>query len=82
MAFMGRGRVCKFCEDRTLTIDYKNVKLIRKFVNEQGKIIPGRVTGTCSKHQRQLTGAIKRARNIALLSYTGDEFSGYSGKGP
>ena len=76
MAFMGRGRVCKFCEGRTLTIDYKNVKLIRKFVNEQGKIIPGRVTGTCSKHQRQLTGAIKRARNIALLSYTGDEFSG------
>ena len=76
MAFMGRGRVCKFCEDRTLTINYKNVKLIRKFVNEQGKIIPGRVTGTCSKHQRQLTGAIKRARNIALLSYSGDEFSG------
>ncbi|MDP6578946.1 MAG: 30S ribosomal protein S18 [Candidatus Marinimicrobia bacterium] len=72
---MGRGRVCKFCEDRTLTIDYKNVKLIRKFVNEQGKIIPGRVTGTCSRHQRQLTGAIKRARNIALLSYSGDEFS-------
>ena len=76
MAFMGRGRVCKFCEDRTLTIDYKDVKLIRKFVNEQGKIIPGRVTGTCSKHQRYLTGAIKRARNIALLSYSGDEFSG------
>ena len=76
MAFMGRGRVCKFCEDRTLTINYKNVKLIRKFVNEQGKIIPGRVTGTCSKHQRKLTGAIKRARNIALLSYSGDEFSG------
>ena len=76
MAFMGRGRVCKFCEDRTLTLNYKNVKLIRKFVNEQGKIIPGRVTGTCSKHQRQLTGAIKQARNIALLSYSGDEFSG------
>ena len=76
MAFMGRGRVCKFCEDRTLTINYKNVKLIRKFVNEQGKIIPGRVTGTCSKHQRQLTGAIKRARNIALLSNSGDAFSG------
>ena len=75
MSFMGRGRVCKFCEDRTLTINYKNVKLIRKFVNEQGKIIPGRVTGTCSKHQRKLTGAIKRARNIALLSYSGDEFS-------
>ncbi len=76
MAFMGRGRVCKFCEDRTLTLNYKNIKLIRKFVNEQGKIIPGRVTGTCSKHQRRLTNAIKRARNIALLSYSGDEFSG------
>ena len=76
MAFMGRGRVCKFCEDRTLTIDYKDVKLIRKFVNEQGKIIPGRVTGTCSRHQRHLTSAIKRARNIALLSYSGDEFNG------
>lgn len=76
MAFMGRGRVCKFCEDRGLNIDYKNVKLIRKYVNDQGKIIPGRVTGTCSSHQRKLTGAIKRARNIALLSYTGNEFSG------
>lgn len=75
MAFMGRGRVCKFCEDRGLNIDYKNVKLIRKFINDQGKIIPGRVTGTCSRQQRQLTGAIKRARNIALLSYTGNEFS-------
>ena len=75
MAFMGRGRVCKFCEDRALTIDYKNVKLIRKFVNEQGKIIPGRVPGTCSRHPRYLTSAIKRARNIALLSYSGDEFS-------
>ena len=75
MAFMGRGRVCKFCEDRSLNIDYKNVKLMKKFVNDQGKIIPGRVTGTCSRHQRQLTGAIKRARNIALLSYTGNEFS-------
>lgn len=74
MAFMGRGRVCKFCEDRGLTIDYKNVKLIRKFVNDQGKIIPGRVTGTCSRHQRQLTRAIKRARNIALISYSGTEF--------
>jgi len=76
MAFMGRGRVCKFCEDRGLNIDYKNVKLIRKYVNDQGKIIPGRVTGTCSSHQRKLTGAIKRARNIALLSYTGNEFIG------
>ncbi|MAG20725.1 MAG: 30S ribosomal protein S18 [Candidatus Marinimicrobia bacterium] len=71
MAIMGRRRVCKFCEDRALQIDYKNVKLIRKFVTEQGKIIPGRVTGTCARHQRTLTTAIKRARNIALLSPSG-----------
>ena len=74
MAFIGRRRICKFCEDRDLTINYKNIKLTKKFVNDQGKIIPRRVTGTCSKHQRQLTRAIKQARNIALLSYTGEEF--------
>jgi len=74
MGFFGRRRICKFCEDRDLTINYKNIKLTKKFVNDQGKIIPRRVTGTCSKHQRQLTRAIKQARNIALLSYTGEEF--------
>ncbi len=74
MAFMDRRRICKFCEDRDLEIDYKNVKVIRKSVTDQGKIIPGRVTGACAKHQRQVTQAIKRARNIALLSYTGEEF--------
>lgn len=74
MALMARRRICKFCEDRDLSIDYKNVKLIRKFVTDQGKIIPGRITGTCAGHQRLLTRAIKRARNIALLSYTGEEF--------
>lgn len=74
MAFIGRRRICKFCEDRDLKINYKNIKLTRKFVNDQGKIIPRRVTGTCAKHQRQLTRAIKQARNIALLSYTGEEF--------
>lgn len=73
MAIMSRRRICKFCEDRDLVIDYKNVRLIRKFVTEQGKIIPKRVTGTCAKHQRELTRAIKRARNIALLSYSGEE---------
>lgn len=74
MPVMGRRRICKFCEDRSLLIDYKNVKLLRKFVTDQGKIIPGRVTGTCASHQRELTRAIKRARNIALLSATGEEF--------
>ena len=74
MALVTRRRICKFCEDPELEIDYKNVKLMRKFVTDQGKIIPARITGTCSKHQGQLTRAIKRARNIALLSYTGEEF--------
>lgn len=74
MPVMGRRRICKFCEDRGLVIDYKNVKLLRKFVTDQGKIIAGRVTGTCAKHQRELSRAIKRARNIALLSATGEEF--------
>lgn len=74
MALMARRRICKFCEDQKLEIDYKNTRLIRKFVTDQGKIIPGRITGTCAKHQRQLSRAIKRARNIALLSYTGEEF--------
>ena len=75
MSVIGRGNVCKFCEDKSISIDYKNVKIIKKFVNEQGKIIPWRVTGDCAKCQRQLTKAIKRARNIALMSYTGDSFS-------
>ncbi len=73
MTVMSRRRICKFCEDRDIAIDYKNVRLIRKFVTEQGKIIPKRVTGTCAKHQRELTRAIKRARNIALISYSGEE---------
>jgi len=75
MSVIGRGNVCKFCEDKTIIIDYKNVRTIKKFVNEQGKIIPGRVTGVCAKCQRKLTRSIKRARNIALMSYTGDGFS-------
>ena len=75
MSVIGRGNVCKFCEDKSISIDYKNVKTIKKFVNEQGKIIPGRVTGVCAICQRKLTKAIKRARNIALMSYTGDSIS-------
>ncbi len=75
MAFMYRRRICKFCEDRDLEINYKNVKVIRKFVTDQGKIMPARITGVCAKHQRKLSQAIKRARNIALMSYTGEEFN-------
>jgi len=55
-----------------MQIDYKDPKTLRKFITEQGKIIPRRITGTCARHQRDLTSAIKRARNIALLPYTFD----------
>ncbi len=72
MAFMSRRKVCKFCENEVRRIDYKNVRILRRFITDQGKIIPRRVTGACARHQRQLTQAIKRARNIALIHYTVD----------
>ncbi len=66
-----RKKVCRFCTDPEQVIDYKNVKVIRNFVTERGKIIPRRIYGTCATHQRQLCEAIKRARQIALLPYSG-----------
>ena len=67
-----KKKVCIFCEDKNCKfIDYKDPRL-KKFVTEGGKIIPSRQTGTCSRHQRELTVAIKRARNIALLPFSGD----------
>ncbi|HHL33613.1 MAG TPA: 30S ribosomal protein S18 [Desulfobulbaceae bacterium] len=66
-----RRRVCRFCTDKELVIDYKNPKTLRNFVTERGKIIPKRIYGTCASHQRQVTEAIKRARHLALLPYTG-----------
>ena len=68
-----RRKVCIFCEDKNCKfIDYKDVNRLRKFVTEKGKILPSRQTGTCARHQRELTVAIKRARNIALLPFSGD----------
>ena len=67
-----RRKVCQFCVDKVETIDYKDVAKLRKFVSERSKILPRRVTGTCAKHQRELTTAIKRARHLALLPYTSD----------
>ena len=64
-----RRRVCRFCADKVQEIDYKDVGTIRRFITERGKIIPSRVSGTCAPHQRQLTTAIKRARNIALIAF-------------
>ena len=66
-----RRKVCRFCADKELVIDYKDVKVLRNFVTERGKIIPKRIYGTCASHQRQLTEAIKRARHLALIPYTG-----------
>lgn len=65
-----RKKVCAFCADKSSFIDYKDVNKLRKFVTERGKILPRRISGTCAKHQRQLTTAIKRSRNIALLPFT------------
>ena len=66
-----RRRVCRFCADKELTLDYKDVRTLRNFVTERGKIIPKRIYGTCATHQRQVTEAIKRARQLALIPYTG-----------
>lgn len=65
-----KRKVCQFCVDKVDEIDYKDVPKLRKFVTERGKILPRRISGTCAKHQRTLTSAIKRARNIALLPFT------------
>ncbi|MGH7254193.1 MAG: 30S ribosomal protein S18 [Nitrospirales bacterium] len=63
-----RRRVCRFCFDKT-PIDYKDVGLLKNFLTERGRIVPRRISGTCMRHQRELTVAIKRARSIALLAY-------------
>lgn len=67
-----RKKVCQFCADKTDSIDYKDVAKLRRFISERGKILPRRITATCAMHQRELTEAIKRARQIALLPYTSD----------
>ena len=67
--FQSRPKVCQFCVEKTQRIDYKQVDLLRRFLNESGKIRPRRQTGTCARHQRLLTVALKRARHLALLPY-------------
>ena len=68
----GRRKVCSFCADRVESIDYKDVARLRRYVSERAKILPRRVSGTCALHQRQLTVAVKRARQMALLPYIGN----------
>ena len=66
----GRRRMCRFCADKDLVIDYKDPQSLRYFVTERGKIVPRRINGCCAKHQRAINTAIKRARMIALLPFT------------
>ena len=67
-----RKKVCAFCMDKIENIDYKDVPRLKRYLSDRAKIIPRRVTGTCARHQRELTVAIKRARHIALLPYVAD----------
>ena len=67
--FFRRKKVCKFCVEKIDSINYKDVRLLSQFVAERGKIVPRRLTGVCTPHQRRLTAAIKQARNIALLPF-------------
>ena len=68
----GRKKVCAFCVDKVESIDYKDVAKLRRFISERAKILPRRVTGTCARHQRELTVVIKRARHLALLPFSSD----------
>ena len=67
---MSRPRTCRFCADRKLTIDYKDVRLLSMFITERGKIVPRRISGNCAVHQRCVTDAIKRGRILALIPFT------------
>jgi small subunit ribosomal protein S18 len=67
-----RRKVCKFCVDGVEYVDYKDVKLLQQYILEHAKILPRRISGTCARHQRRLTDAIKRARHLALLPFSTD----------
>lgn len=67
--FHRRRKFCRFCADKVEFIDYKEIRVLRGFITDRGKMLPRRMTGNCAGHQRELTTAIKRARNIALLSF-------------
>jgi len=69
-----KRKTCRFCEDGGKRIDYRDDRLLRRYVTERGKIVPGRMTGTCAKHQRALSLAVRRARMLALVPFTTEEF--------
>ena len=74
--YIARPKFCQFCADKHLAIDYKQSDVLRRFITDDGKIRPRRQTGTCAKHQRILAAAVKRARQIALLPFSGQEDDG------
>ena len=65
-----RKKFCRFCSEKVEFIDYKDIKILRNYLTERGKVLPRRMTGACAKHQRELTESINRARSIALLTYS------------
>lgn len=64
-----RKKVCRFCSDTDFVLDYKDARMMQSFISEHGKIVPRRISGNCAMHQRKLTSAVKRARNLALVGY-------------
>lgn len=73
--FYSKPRVCQFCADKNIIIDYKNVSLLSSYINREGKIRPRRQTGTCAKHQRKVALEIKKARHMALLPFSGESLN-------
>ncbi|MGE5623536.1 MAG: 30S ribosomal protein S18 [Methanocella sp.] len=66
----GKRKVCQFCVDKIVSVEYKDTTRLRRYLTERGKILPRRISGNCAKHQRQVTIAVKRARQVALLPYS------------
>jgi small subunit ribosomal protein S18 len=73
--YIARPKICQFCADKNLKIDYKASDMLRRFVTEEGKIRPRRQTGTCNRHQRELAHAIKRARHLALIPFAAERWN-------
>ncbi|MCK4373371.1 MAG: 30S ribosomal protein S18 [candidate division Zixibacteria bacterium] len=71
---MRRRKICRFCENKISYVDFKDERLLRRFVNERGKIIPRRISGNCARHQRKLTKAVKRARILAIMAFESESY--------
>jgi small subunit ribosomal protein S18 len=74
MPVLRRKKICRFCDNKIEYIDYKDERLLRRFVNERGKILPRRITGNCAIHQRALTTAVKRSRIMAILAFASESY--------